>query len=323
MLDNTESSLLNVICGVPQGSILGPKLFILYINDIVQVSDILKLIIFVDDTNAFCSGDNVIEVAKIVSNELNKLKVWFDINKLSLNVSKTNYMLFSNSKLPQKLDISIKNHCIDKVDVTMFLGVLIDEKLNWKQHINVVRSKLSKTISVIARSKKILNKDSMHTLYCSMFLPYINYCTEVWGNTYVSNIKPICLLQKKIVRIINNAGFNDHTNEMFLKSKIIKFHDLVQFKTATIMYKAKNKLLPTNIQHLFDTKEHLNYNLRGKNKFSTKYVRTKAKTMCVSVVGVKIWNNIDNNIAEAESLQKFKKMYKSYLFNCYNSQVNL
>ena len=239
MLDNTESSLLNVICGVPRGSSLRPKLFILYINDIVQVSDILKLIIFADDTNAFCSGDNVIEVAKIVSSELNKLKVWFDINKLSLNVSKTNYMLFSNSKLPQKLDISIKNHCIDKVDVTKFLGVLIDEKLNWKQHINMVRSKLSKTFSVIARSKKILNKDSMHTLYCSMFLPYINYCTEVWGNTYVTNVKPICLLQKKIIRIINNAGFNDHTNELFLKGKIIKFHDLVKFKTK---YKTTFKL---------------------------------------------------------------------------------
>ena len=168
MLDNTESSQLNVICGVPQGSSLGPKLFILYINDIVQVSDILKLIIFADDTNAFCSGDNVIEVTKIVSSELNKLKVWFVINKLSLNVSKTNYMLFSNSKLPEKLNISIKNHCIDKVGVTKFLGVLIDEKLNWKQHINMVRSKLSKTISVIARSKKILNKDS------------VIYCTVLW-----------------------------------------------------------------------------------------------------------------------------------------------
>ena len=96
------------------------------------------------------------------------------------------------------------------------------------------------------------------------------------------------MLPKKIVRIINNAGFNYHTNELFLKSKIIKFHDLVQFKTATIMYKAKNKLLPANIQHLFDTKEDLNYNLRGKNKFSAKYARTKTKTMCVSVVGVKI-----------------------------------
>ena len=143
----------------------------------------------------------------------------------------------------------------------------------------------------------------MHTLYCSMFLPYINYCTEVWGNTYVTNIKPICLLQKKTVRIINNAGFNDHTNELFLTSKIIKFQDLVKFKTATVMYKAKNKLPPANIQYLFDTKEHLSYDLRGKNKFAIKYARTK--TMCVSVVGVKIWNTINNNIANAESLQKF------------------
>ena len=102
MLENTESILLNVICGVPQGSILGPKLFILYINDIVQVSDKLKFIIFADDTNAFCSGDNVINVAKIVSSELNKLKVWFYINKLSLNVSKTNNMMFSDSKIPEQ-----------------------------------------------------------------------------------------------------------------------------------------------------------------------------------------------------------------------------
>ena len=107
MLDNTESSLLNVICGVPQGSILGPKLFILYINDIVQVSDILKLIIFADDTNAFCSGDTVIDVAKIVSSELNKLKVWFDINKLSLNVSKTNYLVLC---LKQPCTLWWQNH---------------------------------------------------------------------------------------------------------------------------------------------------------------------------------------------------------------------
>ena len=118
------------------------------------------------------------------------------------------------------------------------------------------------------------------------------------------------MLQKKIVRIINNAGFNDHANELFLTNKMIKFHDLVKFKTATIMYKAKNILLPANIQYLFDTKEHLNYNLRGRNKFSSKYARTKTKIMCVSVVGVKIWNTIVNNIQDAESLQTFLKMYE-------------
>ena len=85
------------------------------------------------------------------------------------------------------------------------------------------------------------------------------------------------------MRIINNAGFNDHANELFLTNKMIKFHDLVKFKTDTIMYKAKNILLPANIQYLFDTKEHLNYNLRGRNKFSSKYARTKTKNnVCIS-----------------------------------------
>ena len=139
LLDNTKSNLLDVICGVPQGSILGPKLFILYINDIVQVSDLLKLIIFADDTNAFYSGENIRNVANTVSSELNKLKIWFGVNKLSLNVSKTNYMVFTNSKIPPNIDISIQDYIIEKVNVTKFLGVLIDEKLNWKQHIEMVK----------------------------------------------------------------------------------------------------------------------------------------------------------------------------------------
>ena len=127
LLDNIESNLLDVLCGVPQGSILGPKLFILYINDIIQVSNVLKLIIFADDTNAFCSGENLLDLANTVSVELNKLKLWFDINKLSLNVTKTNYMCFSNSKMSCNLHIAIHNHIIDRVSVTKFLGVFIDE----------------------------------------------------------------------------------------------------------------------------------------------------------------------------------------------------
>ena len=218
------------------------------------------------------------------------------------------------------LHIAIHNHIIDRVSVTKFLGVFIDEKLNWKQHIDMVRNKLCKTISVIARSKTFLSKDSLYTLYCSMFLPYLSYCSEVWGNTYITNVKPISILRKKVVRLINNAGFNDHTNELFFECKIIKFLDLVKYKTSIVMYKARNKLLPINIQDLFDNKEKLAYNLRGGNKFLTKHARIKTKSMCVSVIGVKIWNSLESSIVSAKSLCHFKKLYKKFIFSEYKSR---
>ena len=157
-------------------------------------------------------------------------------------------MLFSNRNTVTDIKIYIKNHIIDRVTVTKFLGILIDEGLNWKEHINLIKSKLSKTVSIVGRCNNILDKEALYILYCTLFLPYINYCSEVWGNTYVSNLMPICILQKRIVHIINKVGFLDYTNKLFIENKILKFLDLIKFKMVVIIYKARNKLLPANIK---------------------------------------------------------------------------
>ena len=202
---DTDSTLRNVICGVPQGSILGPKLFIPYINDICNVSPVLKFILFADDTNIFCSRSDIVQLSIIVSNELDKLSEWFAVNKLSLNLSKTNFMLFTNCRREQNVNISINTCEIDTVYKTKFLGVglVIDSKLNWKDHVAMVKSRLLKSLAIMHKAKHLLDRRSGMILYFPLFLPYLSYCCEVWGNTYSSNIKKCVCIAKKAVRIVS------------------------------------------------------------------------------------------------------------------------
>ena len=129
-IDGCSSDLFDVICGVPQGSILGPTLCILYINDIGNVSNLVKFIHFADDTNVFCAGYNQLELEFMLNRELSKLCKWFAQNKLSLNLSKTSYMLFRNRPPDVDFNVFIENERVNRVHVTKFLGIFIDDKLN-------------------------------------------------------------------------------------------------------------------------------------------------------------------------------------------------
>ena len=131
--DEVKSSCKDIVCGIPQGSILGPKLFILYINDICNVSTLLKYVLFADDTNLLYEHENYETLCMNVNNELSKLNEWFSINKLSLNVKKTNFMVFGNKHIIETLKIRINNEDIVKVIETKFSGIYIDFRLNWKK----------------------------------------------------------------------------------------------------------------------------------------------------------------------------------------------
>ena len=198
-----KSDIVDIECGVPQGSVLGTQLFILYINDICYISEILKFILFADDTNIFYKHKDINYLCDCMSKELSKLDEWFKINRLSLNMNKTNYILFSNTRRPKHTNIHVNNHNIVKVESTKFLGVQIDDKLNWKQHITLLNKKLAKASYIIYKSSKKLPKSALLTLYFSLFHPYLTYCVEVWGNCYRTSLQKTFLLQKRVVRSIS------------------------------------------------------------------------------------------------------------------------
>ena len=309
---------MSISCGVPQGSILGPKLFILYINDICNVSKLLQFVLFADDTNIFCSDVNILDLCKNVSLELDKLNIWFAVNKLSLNVSKTNFILFGNRKYNGDVDIKINGINIERVYVTKFLGVLIDHKLNWKDHINHICNKVSRNIAIIYKASKVLNIKSLFSLYCTLILPYLNYCSENWGNTYESNLNKLFLKQKRVIRIINKATFYAHTTLLFKKLNVLKLKDLIELKTAIFMYKVYTKSLPRNLLEKFEIKnKNRFYNLRSSQAFNLKFVRTTQKQMCLSVCGLKLWNSLSEETLKCKSIQSFKSKYKSMLLYKY------
>ena len=308
---------MNIECGVPQGSILGPILFILYINDICNVSDLVSFVLFADDTNMFCSDSNINSLCRRVCNELQKLKVWFMINKLSLNINKTNFMLFTNRKVSDNIMLKIDNHVIERVYSTKFMGVIIDSKLHWKDHIKRVKSEISKSIAILHKVKDILDVDSMKLLYSSLVFPYINYCIEVWGNTFKSNIHPIYVLEKKALRIIYKTKFNEHTNKLFIHMQALKLNDLIDYKTAIIMYRAKRRSLPTNLQNLFTCKANAYYFTRQSENFQYNFARTSLKNLCVSIYGVKLWNSLSDALKECKNEPNFKKCFKLEKMNEY------
>ena len=156
---------------------------------------------------------------------------WFSVNKLSLNVRKTSYMIFGNRHVINDIRICINREEIEKVlynYVTKFLGVYIDYRLNWKTHIEHITNKVSKSISIIYRASQKLNENALLMLYNTLILPYISYCSEVWSRTYKTNIYPLFVKQKNFLRIIGRLSRYDHTTPMFLKFNILKLFDLFE-----------------------------------------------------------------------------------------------
>ena len=139
------------------------------INDICNVSQMSKFILFEDDT-MFCCDNNINELVQLTNDELNKLHTWFAVNRLSLNVSKTNYMIFGNRSVKKHISLKVNNEEIDRVEVTTFVGVLIDAKLTWKNHISLVKFKLSKCCAIMYRANFVIGKHGMLILYNSLSL---------------------------------------------------------------------------------------------------------------------------------------------------------
>ena len=234
---STSSEEQTISCGVQQGSVLGPLLFLLYINDFKNCSNILDFHLFADDTNAFYSNKSLLDIESTINNQLINVNNWLSSNKLSLNVDKTNFVIFHP---PQKRNVTqiklyINHKLIKQVQSLKYLGVYLDSNLNWKSQIQYLSKKIKRSIRVLSKIRYYVNINILIQLYYSLIYPFLTYAITIWGNTYESTLKQILILQKKAIRIITFSDFKEHTLPLFRELKILRLTDLFFFHNALFM----------------------------------------------------------------------------------------
>ena len=247
VFNSQNSETVDITTGVPQGSILAPLLFSICINDLITISNLLKFIMYADDTTIYFNLEDfdLYHLKRDINNELEKITLWLKRNKLSLNVQETKFMIFHRKqKQISELNITINDTDIERVESFNFLGLHIHESLSWRTHTDTERNKVSKVEGILFKLKNTFPMYILQTLYNSLIVSYINYGLLLCG-VESHRVEP---LQKKAIRLITNSNYSAHTTPLFIELGLLKVQDMFKLTLLKFYYKLSYDLLPSLFQ---------------------------------------------------------------------------
>ena len=306
-----------ITCGVPQGSTLGPLLFLIYINDLSSAIDFATTRMYADDSNLTYTACGIPTLQYEMKRDIERLKDWLTANKLTLNILKSEVMLVGSRQriatITENINLSINGISLMKVDHTKCLGVLIDEHLTWNSHLTSVAQNVSSGICVFRRAKPDVANNYLIDVYRSIIEPYFDCCCIVWDGIGEGLANKLQKLQNHAARIIIGAHYMTPSKEVLSKLGWAPLEERRNKLKAVMMFKIVNGLAPAYLNEMFQGVASTNaYNLRSSNKnLALPKARTDYYRKSFAFTGAKIWNGLPQSLKEEQCLETFKTKLKS------------
>jgi hypothetical protein len=335
-IDGEKSDALPIDISVIQGSILGPILFLCYINDFYTATSLFS-VLFADDTTGLGKGKNLRDLTQYMNFELQKIANWFRSNKMAINTAKTKFIVFRTRGKrvdPNDCILIYNNNEIGKPEnpnllfpITRvhndgieknfkLLGVLFDEYLSFDDHISHLCAKISKSLYCMNRVKNFVTQNALKMLYFSMVHSHLSYCINVYGCANLTSLNSLKLKQKAAIRVVSKAGHRDHTNPLFKQLGILPLNELIKYSNLKFMHKFSHKSLPLSFHDLWISNRERNPNLvlrNADNLYVPAHNYATLKRLPLFTFP-KVWND-DMNVKENPSLRVYMKSVKSALLN--------
>ena len=318
LVNGSLSKTCSLKCGVPQGKILGPLLFLIYINDMPNCLSSCKPRMYADDTHITYAGADLNSIQSNLNHDLSNLNQWLTSNKLTLNATKTEFMLIGSrqrlSTLPDTLELSINNESINRVSSVKLLGVFIDENLTWQTHIDKLSENIASGIGAIKRIRPFVPPGTLLYIYSALIQPHFDYCNLVWGNCGKTLSDRLQKLQNRAARLLKSSSYDADAKGLIRQ---LGWKDLCaqrQIQKALMVYRSLNGLVPECLSSKFLKRNGTRYSLReSENKLVVPLPRTNYLKNSFSYSGAALWNSLPCNLRMIKSLNQFKKQISTVI----------